>query len=318
VSAAAGIFGLPAPASFATAAAAAGGAGATAPSTLAVVAGPALVGDLEVMTFNLRYGSSRRPNSWAQRRSVMRALLTTERPDLIGTQEGLFTQLRDVETDLGAQYDYIGVGREGGTHGEFTAIFYDTTRLSPQEHRYFWLSDTPETVASNTWGGGSIRMVTWVRFLDLVTGGQFYAVNTHLDNVSEFARQRSAALIRDRLAALTPTLPIVLTGDFNTPAGPYSAAYNLLVNQAGYQDTWTTAQARNAAYSTFHDYLPPLAGGPRIDWILATPGVAVSASVINRYGSGAQFPSDHLPVQARLRLPLTPQPISHASQGADR
>jgi len=254
------------------------------------------------MTFNLRYGSTRQPNSWAQRRSVMRTLLTTEQPDLIGTQEGLVTQLRDVESDLGARYDYIGTGREGGTRGEFTAIFYDSTRLSPLENRHFWLSDTPEVVASNTWGGGSIRMVTWVRFLDLATGGQFYAVNTHLDNVSDYARQRSAALIRDRLAALTPKLPIVLTGDFNTPAQPDNAVYNLLVNQAGYRDTWTTAPARNAGYGTFHDYRPPLAGGPRIDWILVTRGITVLASVINRYAGGAQFPSDHLPVQARLRL----------------
>jgi endonuclease/exonuclease/phosphatase family metal-dependent hydrolase len=59
-------------------------------------------------------------------------------------------------------------------------------------------------------------------------------------------------------------------------------------------------------YGTFHNYQPLVAGGARIDWVLTTPGVAVAATAINTYRSAAgQFPSDHLPVQARLRLPVT-------------
>jgi endonuclease/exonuclease/phosphatase family metal-dependent hydrolase len=270
-------------------------------------AGPAAAGDLDVMTFNLRWADIRTPNSWAQRRPAMRDLLTTERPHLIGTQEGLADQLRDIEADLGPRYDYVGVGRNGGTlaeHDEYMAIFYDNTRLSVQAYQHFWLSDTPEVAGSNTWGGGWIRMVTWVRFLDRVTGERFYAVNTHLDNVSESARNRSAALIRDRLAALEPALPIVLTGDFNTPAQPGGYVYDMFVRQAGYVDAWTAARRRGEVYATFHGYQPPAAGGPRIDWVLTTPGVTVLAAAINTYRREGQFPSDHLPVQARLRLGL--------------
>jgi endonuclease/exonuclease/phosphatase family metal-dependent hydrolase len=270
---------------------------------LAALAGPAAADDLEVMTFNLRYASTTRPNSWAQRRPAMRALLTTELPDLIGTQEGLVAQLRDIETDLGARYDYIGIGREGGTRGEYMAVFYDNTRLVPQAYQHFWLSDTPEVPGSNTWGGGWVRMVTWVRFLDQLTGKRFYAVNTHLDSSSEYARQRSVRLIVDRLAALDPPLPIVLTGDFNTPAQASSYGYDLLVNRAGYRDTWSTARVRGPAYGTFNGYGQPVAGGGRIDWILTTPGVTTLAALINTYRNGGQYPSDHLPVQARLRLP---------------
>lgn len=276
---------------------------AAGPSILDGIAGPAAAADLEVMTFNLRYASTSTPNSWAQRRPVMRAMLANEQPDLIGTQEGLAAQLRDIEADLGARYDFIGQGREGGTRGEYMAVFYDNTRLAPQAYQHFWLSDTPEVVGSNTWGGGSIRMVTWVRFLDLVTGKRFYAVNTHLDNASEYARQRAAQLIRARLAALEPALPIVLTGDFNTAAGSGSYVYNLLVDQAGYRDTWTGAAVRGTAYGTFHNYGGLTPGGARIDWILTTPGVTSLASAMNTYRSGGQYPSDHLPVQARLRLP---------------
>jgi exonuclease III len=43
-------------------------------------------------------------------------------------------------------------------------------------------------------------------------------------------------------------------------------------------------------------------GGPRIDWILVAPGVDVRAAAVNGYRRGKQYPSDHCPVQARLRL----------------
>ncbi|MBL7260012.1 endonuclease/exonuclease/phosphatase family protein [Paractinoplanes lichenicola] len=266
-------------------------------------AGPAAAGELHVMTYNLRYGGFATPNSWTERRPVMRTLLTTERPDLIGTQEGLVSQLADIRTDLGGGYDYIGTGRLGGQAGEFMAIFYRRDRLTPQTSGNFWLSDTPQVPASETWGGWSVRMVTWVRFLDRTTGKLFYAVNTHLDNASEYARQRSARLIRERLQALKPPLPIVLTGDFNSPAEPGSFVYDQLVAQAGFQDTWLTAAAHGPSYGTFHGYQPLVRDGRRIDWVLVTPGVTATAALTNAYHRNEQFPSDHLPVQVRLRLP---------------
>jgi endonuclease/exonuclease/phosphatase family metal-dependent hydrolase len=267
------------------------------------LAGRAAAADLQVMTFNLRYAGIVEPNSWVQRRPVMKKLLTAEQPDLIGTQEGLVHQLQDIKADLGDGYDYIGKGRLGGTIGEFMAVFYRKQRLTPQAYGNFWLSDTPNVPGSETWGGFSVRMVTWVRFVDRATGKRFYAVNTHLDNASENARRHAAELIRTRLAALNPKLPIILTGDFNTPAGSGSYVYHLLVNQAGYQDTWTTAATRGPACNTFHGYQPIQPDGPRIDWILASPGVTATAALVNTHHTGGQFPSDHFPVQVRLRLP---------------
>lgn len=270
-------------------------------SLMDALAGPAAPSDLDVMTFNLRHATSSTPNSWAQRRPVTRALLKTEHPDLIGTQEGLTAQLYDIKTDLGTGYDYIGMGRNGGTNGEYSAIFFNKARLSPRKSGNFWLSDTPEVPGSISWGSAAVRMVTWVLFADLETGRNFYAVNTHLDNKSENARRHAAQLITQRLAAFEP-LPIVLTGDFNS-AAQSSQVYHLLVDQSGYRDTWTTALRRGPAYATIHNYQPLIPNGVRADWILTTPGVTVVAALMNTYRRGTQYPSDHLPVQARLRLP---------------
>ncbi|WP_409473840.1 endonuclease/exonuclease/phosphatase family protein [Streptomyces sp. HC307] len=256
---------------------------------------------LEAMSFNLRFASTSEPNSWAVRRPVMRELLRRERPHVIGTQEGLYQQLQDIEADLGPHYDWIGTGRAGGSRDEFMAIFYDTRRLAPVEYDHFWLSDTPDVIGSNTWGGGSIRMVTWIRFRDLRDAGrEFYFLNTHLDNRSQDARARAAALTVQRIAGLDRSLPLLVTGDFNV-AAHNDPVYDTLLG-AGLVDTWEQAAERSALYGTFHGYRPLTPDGDRIDWILATPGVTVHRAEINTFSMNGQFPSDHLPVQASLTL----------------
>ncbi|GGS17794.1 metal-dependent hydrolase [Streptomyces humidus] len=255
---------------------------------------------LEVMTFNLRFASRRKPHSWADRRPVMSALLHRATPHVIGTQEGRPRQLRDIEADLGPHYDWIGTSRAVGDD-EAVAVFYDTRRLVPTAHEHFWLSDTPQVRGSNTWGGGHPRMVTWVRFRDLrAAGREFVVLNTHLDNASQYARVRAAALIAARIARFDPALPLLLTGDFNAVAHD-SAVYDALL-ATGLVDTWDTARSRGGAYATFHGYRPLIPGGDRIDWILATPGVTVHREWTDTFTVDGQYPSDHLPVRASLSL----------------
>ncbi|ARX81628.1 MULTISPECIES: endonuclease/exonuclease/phosphatase family protein [Streptomyces] len=255
---------------------------------------------LEVMSFNLRYAGTNPPNTWADRRPVTRELLRRARPHVVGTQEGLYQQVQDIAEDLGRHYAWIGTGRAGGSRDEFMTVFYDTRRLSPVAYDHFWLSDTPDVIGSNTWGGGSIRMVTWVRFLDRRTDGELYVLNTHLDNASQYARTRAAHLITDRIATLDRSLPLLVTGDFNVAAHK-NPVYETMLG-AGLVDTWDAADERSKQYATFHGYKPLVPDGDRIDWILATPGARVHAAAINTFSLGGQFPSDHLPVQASLTL----------------
>ncbi|GGK70634.1 endonuclease/exonuclease/phosphatase family protein [Streptomyces flaveus] len=273
----------------------------TAPLTATAAAPDRSSRRLEVMSFNLRYASTSEPNSWAARRPVTRELLRRESLHVIGTQEGLYQQVRDIEADLGPNFDWIGTGRAGGSRDEFMAIFYDTRRLAPVEYDHFWLSDTPNVIGSNTWGGGSIRMVTWVRFRDLRDGErEFHFLNTHLDNASQNARARAAQLIAERIAGLDRSLPLVVTGDFNVAAHK-NPVYDTMLG-AGLVDTWDTAAERSKLYATFHGYRPLIPDGDRIDWVLTTPGVTAHRASINTFSANGQFPSDHLPVQASLAL----------------
>jgi endonuclease/exonuclease/phosphatase family metal-dependent hydrolase len=257
--------------------------------------------DLRVMTYNLRYASQTPPNAWPARRPIMKSLIANVAPDVIGTQEGLYAQLKDLTSDLPA-YDWIGLGRDGGSRGEFMAIFYKRERFEPVAFDHFWLSDTPEVIGSATWGHSNRRMVTWVRFRERATGREFMFWNTHLDHEVEAARQKAASLIRDRLASGDRAVPLILVGDFNCAAGN-SRAFEILTGEAGLSDAWTMAASRvNEGLNTFNGFQPVRREGVRIDWVLLRGKAGVSRAEIVSYSEQGQNPSDHFPVVVDLRL----------------
>ncbi|MDQ5977141.1 MAG: hypothetical protein QG602_113 [Verrucomicrobiota bacterium] len=256
---------------------------------------------LRVMTYNVRYASDRAPNAWPDRRPVMQALITREAPDVIGTQEGLYPQLRELAAGL-PDYAWIGLGRAGGSQDEFCAIFYRRDRFEPVAFDHLWLSDTPEVVGSITWGHRFRRMATWVRLRERATGREFEVWNAHFDHEVEEARQKSAALLRDRIAKVDAQRPLLLVGDFNCLAGA-SRAHEILTKEGGLTDTWNAAPRRtNDGLNTFNNFESPRRDGERIDWVLARRPAAVEAAGIVGYEGLTQFPSDHFPVTTTVRF----------------
>jgi endonuclease/exonuclease/phosphatase family metal-dependent hydrolase len=257
---------------------------------------------LNVMTFNLRFAHTTPPNLWPDRRPVVREVIERWAPDIVGTQEGLYGQLVDMDEDLPA-YDWIGLGRDGGSRGEFMAVFYRRDRLVPLEYDHFWLSDTPEVIGSRTWGNQVRRMVTWVRFRDRRTNQEFYLLNTHFDHQVQESREKSAALVLERIARFDPALPVIVAGDFNVPAGA-NPVYEMLVNSQALVDTWRAAGRAEPAFGTFHGFrgMEGAQGRSRIDWILTRGPVTTLSTEIITDARDGQYPSDHFPVIARLRL----------------
>jgi len=255
--------------------------------------------ELTVMTFNLRFASpGPPPDGWSHRFPIVREVIEKVSPDILGTQEGLYQQLKDLQTGL-PMYEWIGLGRDGGSRGEFMAIFFRRDRFEPLEFDHFWLSDTPNVIASSTWGNACRRMVTWVRFLDRRTGRPFYVMNTHLDHQVQKAREKSAELILNATRKLRSDLPILLTGDFNAAAGA-NKVYTILVNKDAFADTWITSERRGEAFGTFGGYKPPQKDGPRIDWILTRGSVVTLWTEVVTFSKDGQYPSDHFPVVARV------------------
>jgi endonuclease/exonuclease/phosphatase family metal-dependent hydrolase len=280
---------------------------------------------LRGMTYNVKFPNDDPPNAWPGRRSLMAGLLRRTRPHVLATQEGHYGQLREIMSDIGPGYDWIGQGREGGGRGEFCAIAYDTALLEPLDFDHFWLSATPDRVGSRTWWWGtrSVRMATWVRFAmrDPDTGArqELLWLNTHLDHESARARRLGAWLIARRLGGFPEDLPIVVSGDFNCPATDQSGPYRVLTRSAGLADSWTVTERPAPDVGTYGGWSAPQAGGTRIDWVLVRGPIAVESAGICDHHRAAEWPSDHVPVEVSLRLeapadrggpslPRTPQP----------
>ena len=297
---------------------AAAGMGATALAGSAAAAptrgkGQALIGRarrgrLHVMSFNIRMENTANTqpgdaDHWPEREGILVDLLEREQPTVLGVQEAKFGQLPAIEQAL-PDHRMLGYGRKGGSADEYSAIFYDPSRLEVLGWDQFWLSDTPEVIGSATWGNRVTRIVVHARMRELATGTEFVMVNTHLDHESEEARVKSAQAIVDLIGDEDPAgLPILVTGDFNSPA-PDGGAYRTLVTDGPQLDAWdTAAEQLTPAWGTFGGYEQPVEGGDRIDVVLVSEGVTVHEAGINAFtGVDGRFPSDHLPMQALLSL----------------
>jgi endonuclease/exonuclease/phosphatase family metal-dependent hydrolase len=267
--------------------------------------GPADPQHLHLMSFNIRMASGEtRPGDsdhWPDRAPLLDALLRAEQPTLLGIQEGTYPQLPVVQRALPG-HRMVGFGREGGSAGEHAAIFFDAERLRLEAWDQLWLSDTPRLVGSRTWGNQVTRILTWARFRDMSTGTVFAHVNTHFDHEVEGARVRSAGLLAGLVTdAELAELPILVTGDFNSPA--HSPAWQALVARGPLVDLWETADRRvTPAWGSFPDYGPPVEGADRIDWMLASPDVLAEKIGIGAVPEGLPAPSDHAPLHALIRL----------------
>src|SRR5215218_4732599 len=172
---------------------------------------------LRVMTFNIRYNTKAdSANAWPFRKDKAASQILFHEAHLVGVQEALYEQMTDLQQRLTA-YKYVGVGRDDGKQkGEFSAIFYDTTRLQLLQSQTFWLSEQPTVAGSKSWDAAITRIVTWAKFKDRKTRKQFFAFNTHFDHIGQVARRESAKLLLQKIKEIAGNNPIVVTGDFNS------------------------------------------------------------------------------------------------------
>jgi len=278
---------------------------------LAAWPAPCLAGEpLTAMSFNVRYGTAADgKDHWTARRGMVFALLRQQGADLVGLQEALDFQIEEIVAAL-PHYAVIGVGRDDGrAAGEHAAILFRRDRLRVAEAGTFWFSDTPSSPGSRSWGNRIPRICTWARFVDR-GGGAFWAYNIHLDHESQPSRERSTALLAQRIEARPfPGEPVLVTGDFN--AGEDNPAFLQLLAAPGPSGSGTgmrlldtfRALNRNAHdVGTFTGFVFGKTGGPKIDHVLASPGTEVLSAAVVRFGRGRRYPSDHFPVTARVRL----------------
>ncbi|MES2464919.1 MAG: endonuclease/exonuclease/phosphatase family protein [Armatimonadota bacterium] len=247
---------------------------------------------INIATFNIRNDNLLDGwNAWMFRRAWVREIIDRNKLDIVGIQEAKANQ---VDYLAAGRLDFVGVGRDDGKRGgEFAPIFYDRRRFQHLRSGTFWLSETPDVV-SRGWDAGHNRVCTWVSLKDRSSGGPpFFVFNTHLDNKGAVARERSVALILQRIRSIAGATPFFLIGDFNLR--PQTPPIRLLSSTLRNSRLVTeTKPAGPDGTANGFDVNRPLT--TRIDYIFASPTVRVLSYAVLKEIRNGRYASDHLPV----------------------
>lgn len=260
---------------------------------------------INVMTFNIRLNvGSDSLNSWPHRENLVVSQIRFFDVDVLGIQEAKPDQMKDLARLL-PEYSYIGVARDTGAWGEYSAIFYRKSRLELLTSNTFWLSPTPHIPASKGWDAALTRIVTWGKFKDNKTGKMFFCFNTHFDHIGKVARAHSAEMILKAVDSLAKKLPVIVTGDFNTSVN--EEPYQIITDKSNplhLQNTFSISKLPHyGPTGTFNNWGTREVNEFPIDFIFIKNGIRVLKHGTISESWNGRFSSDHFPVFARVVLP---------------
>ncbi len=253
--------------------------------------------NLTAITYNIRLDvASDGENAWSNRKDKVCGLLTFYEPDVFGVQEAVPKQMAYIDSALLA-YSFVGVGRDGGNSGEYSAIFYKSNRFKVIEQSTFWLSETPDTVSFG-WDAAFRRICTYALFKDKESGKKFWVFNLHLDHMGQEARINGVKLVIQKIGNLnTDNYPVILMGDFNATmdSEPIHLVSQSLVNS---REASSLVYGSNGTFNGFKFHEPAL---ERIDYIFTSPnGFKVLKYAVLTDSYNCHYPSDHFPVLVLL------------------
>ena len=253
------------------------------------------------MTYNIRLDiASDGESAWANRSNFLLSQIKFYEPTIFGTQEGRPNQIKDLTGGL-KNYSYIGHGRDGENKGEYSAIFYDTTKVKFDNVATFWLSKTPEKLSLG-WDASYPRICTYGLMTVLKSDKKIWVFNTHLDHKGSQAQLNGIQLIETEIKKVnTKNYPVVLTGDFNVE--PNST---LIIDlKKNFSDSKELAKDNVfGSDGTFNGFKFHKQVTRRIDYIFLSKETTIN---VKKYGvltdsKDLKYPSDHFPVIAHLQV----------------
>jgi endonuclease/exonuclease/phosphatase family metal-dependent hydrolase len=249
-------------------------------------------------------------NGWSTRRDLCVEVIRAQKPDLVCLQEVLRGQIEDLEKAFPTfgSYGFDGPEMDARMEGyqgiAKNPILYSRERYDFVSAGGFWLSETPHLPGSLSWDSARARSVNWVRLRDRASRRQFRVLCTHLDHVSQRAREEQIKLILAEAALYAPEFPQILGGDFN--AGRANNVIKLVLD-AGWTNTQDAAPGPRDDGPTVHGFLGENAKwseaarkrGP-IDFIFTRGPITTHGWKIIRDSRDGRYPSDHFFIAAKL------------------
>lgn len=253
---------------------------------------------IKIMSTNIRYANPNDGiNIWDNRKDWLCHSINFTDPDIVGAQEVIHKQLTDMIIRL-PSYKHIGIGRNGGTKGEYCPIFYKKEKYQLLESHTFWLSETPDEVNSKGWDAALSRIVTYAKFKDKYSGDIFYFFNTHFDHKGKTARLKSAELLTNKAKQIAGAYPYFITGDFNLT--PSSKPYDVLTKthkKVRLFDTYNEAGKKYGPEYTFNGFaIDPDTDRDRIDYIFYRGNIEILKHHVFDGQRGGRYISDHFPI----------------------
>jgi endonuclease/exonuclease/phosphatase family metal-dependent hydrolase len=256
---------------------------------------------MRIITCNIRYfGAKDGNNGWEHRRELCAEIIRSRQPDVICFQELWGEQFADLAA---AFEDFATFGMVDEPIGlrPVNAIFYRRAALRRVSAGGYWLSQTPHVPGSRSWDSACVRLANWLRLQDRASGAEFRVVNTHLDHVSQLARENQARLIVEDAAAYPVDYPQLLTGDMNADSTNDAIA---VFRRGGWIDTYAAVHGTENPGHTFHGFLGPdhVSDIGKMDWIFARGAIAVTDAEVVMDSKRGRFPSDHYFIAAIVNI----------------
>lgn len=246
-----------------------------------------------LMTFNIRYqNASDKQNSWSYRKEDVISFIKSYNPDILGLQEDVKNTIAELNKSL-PKYNYIGVGIDGKTKGEYAAIFYDTTTYQVVDEMTFWLSETPN-VPSRGWDASAVRICTYGAFVSKKGKDTLHVFNTHLDRKGRESKEKATELIINKIKELNLLEKnIVFMGDLNSRVTDKNIlALNKVLDDAAKISKAPFAGPKGTFNFFNKDYKPAI----QIDYIFTKNLKVISYKHLDDRRKNGLWLSDHLPI----------------------
>ncbi|EKQ50157.1 MULTISPECIES: endonuclease/exonuclease/phosphatase family protein [unclassified Clostridium] len=257
---------------------------------------------MRVMTFNLRCDTPRDfDDRWDNRKSMVYYVMNEYKCDVIGTQEVKDNMFFDLKENVKG-YEIIGEPRCKRISSERNNLLL-SKKYTIQEHKTFWLSETPYKVGSKVWYSYVPRICTTAVVKDN-NGKKIRICNTHLDNLFSKTREYGLKKLMEVIdkEQEREELPIILMGDFNDT--PDSELIRSFTEGKLSKEKLVPVQDKNKTLykEATRDKFKRTQNGVHIDYIFVSKEIEVMNVEIIKYNINGKYPSDHYPLMAEIKI----------------